>query len=96
VSNETREYYLYGDKRGSVKIPVLFQPQPDGGLLILSVRLSDKKVVPDTSFYGLIHFDRNSMARKVNRETFLAELDRLGVSEAAFEKLIQADAALVA
>ena len=86
MSKQGREYYLYADT------PVLFQSQPDGGLLILALRLQDKRVVPDTSFYGLIHFDRDGVAQKISRKNFEESLRKLGVPETAFEEAAQVDA----
>jgi len=51
------------------RTPVVFEFQPDGGLLTLRLD-QDKRVVPDPSLYGLIHFDRDNLAHKVSLKQF--------------------------
>ena len=80
MRKEHREYYLYGDT------PVMFVPQPDGGLLITALHLREKRFLPDTSYYGLIHFDRDGLAQKLKRDAFESKLRQLGVSTHLIEE----------
>ena len=92
---KTREYYLYGVNPKSTarkmdnRTPVVFEFQPDGGLPILRLD-QDKRVVPDSSLYGLIHFDRDNLAHKVSLKQFQLRLSELGVAEIIFEEAIKA------
>jgi hypothetical protein len=86
-----RKHYLYGvdpsRRQQSAKdnrTPILFEEQPDGGLIILMLS-QDKHVIPDPSLYGLIHFDRDGLVHEISETKFKKRLKELGVSESAFD-----------
>jgi hypothetical protein len=62
------QYFFYGD------VPVVFIPQADGGLRVLAFQPNAHTFTDDRSYWRLIEFDRDDLARQVTLEEIEATL----------------------
>jgi hypothetical protein len=75
------EYYFYG------KTPVMILRDQQYAT-VKAFQISTQRFVPDFSFWSLIMFDKDNLARETNRQDFEAAVKQYGGSAATLQAAI--------